>query len=374
MPATKNARRFASEAKTGSGRHDDAKRMGIRSCAGHAIALCLVFVVACGARTSHAAGQLDSSYQATLGPAITRNGTIFGFAVQPDGKVIAAGSFNRAGGVVRQNIVRFNADGSVDSSFDAGALLVTALGSGETVSQIVIQTDGKILLVTSKVVVRLNADGSIDNSFNVTFDFAPNLQFTAGNTKLFAYGSFTKVNGMTRAGVVRLNLDGSIDGSFAAVQLGGNLQSVNRVFEQPNGSIILYGFQLSSATFTSINGVARKGLARLNSDGTLDTSFDPVSHLSDAGHTPPSIRISAIAVQPDNKLVLGGAFTAYDSSGRDGILRLNADGSLDTTFGADVTFVSSSGTFSGTVDVILLQPDSKLLIYGYFKRGQRRAT
>ena len=112
---------------------------------------------------------------------------------------------------------------------------------------------------------------------------------------------------------------------------------------QPDGKILIGG------AFLFFNGTARNRLARLNADGTLDLTFNPGSGANDF--------VSAIAVQPDGKIIIGGAFTIYNGSSRLRIARLNSDGSVDPTFG---------GVPDDVVRAIVVQPDGKILIGGDF--------
>ena len=141
----------------------------------------------------------------------------------------------------------------------------------------------------------------------------------------------------------RLNADGSLDTSFNP---GSGANSVvTSIALQPDNKIIIGG------EFTSYNGTARNYIARLNADGSLDTSFNPGSGANST--------VYSVALQPDNKIIIGGEFTSYNGTARNRLARLNADGSLDTSFNP------GSGA-SNTVYSIALQPDNKIIIGGYF--------
>jgi uncharacterized delta-60 repeat protein len=143
-------------------------------------------------------------------------------------------------------------------------------------------------------------------------------------------------------GISRITPTGQPDPSFRPGS-GANSQ-VNALARQPDGKILIGG------GFSSYNGTARKYLARLNADGSLDPSFDP-----GAG---PSSLVNDILVQPDGKILIGGWFTSYQGATAKGLARLNADGSLDPTF--------SNGAFSGSLMAykLALQPDGKILVAG----------
>ncbi|MDW8216285.1 MAG: delta-60 repeat domain-containing protein [Acidobacteriota bacterium] len=162
--------------------------------------------------------------------------------------------------------------------------------------------------------------------------------------KVVLGGWFTRVNGVARSGIARLNADGTLDTSFGAGQSGvsgGRFPAVSAVAVQPDGKVVLGG------KFTRVNGVARSGIARLNVDGTLDASFG-------AGQSGVSESVDAVVVQSDGKVVLGGRFTRVNGVARGGIARLNADGTLDASFGAGQSGVSES------VDAVVVKPDVRL--------------
>jgi uncharacterized delta-60 repeat protein len=306
----------------------------------------------------NADGSLDTAFDPNA------NDAVVALALQPDGKLVLGGFFTTLspnGGVAltRNNIARLNADGSVDTVFDPNA--------SNVVWALALQPDGKLVLggyfsslspngggaITRNYIARLNADGSVDGAFdphaNGTSVYALALQ---PDGKLVLGGDFTSLspNGggaLTRNYIARLNADGSVDTAFDP-----NASSV--VFAlalQPDGKLVLGGF------FTSLspNGggaIARNYIARLNADGSVDTAFNPNAN----GY------VYALALQPDGKLVLGGNFTSLSPNGgaaitRNHIVRLNADGSVDTAFDPNA---------NGPVEALALQSDGKLVLGGFF--------
>ena len=239
------------------------------------------------------AGSLTPAFELAEGA----NNTVRAIAVQPDGRILCGGSFTTMNGVNRSRIARLNDDGTLDTGFDPGG------GADADVSDLALQPDGKVIIV----------------------------------------GKFTDIDGTTLNRVARLNSDGSIDSSFNPGS-GANYD-INRVVLQPNGQIIIAGY------FSSYNGVSRINIARLNSDGSLDTTFDAGSSTNQP--------ILAVGLQQDGKVVIGGPFTQVAGANQNHISRLNANGSRDTGFAA------GNGT-NGTVSDIVLQPDQKILIGGSF--------
>jgi uncharacterized delta-60 repeat protein len=121
--------------------------------------------------------------------------------------------------------------------------------------------------------------------------------------------------------------------------------TISALAVQPDGKVLLVG------DFIGVQGGSRNGVARLDADGTLDRTFDPGS-----GANGP---VMSIAVQPDGRIVIGGSFSSFNSTPRNNIARLNADGSLDGSFGA------GTGP-DGVVRSIALQPDGGVIIGGGF--------
>ena len=229
-------------------------------------------------------------------------------AVQPDGKVIVGGCFTNVGGVARGGIARLNVDGSLDGSFDPGSGISGVSGESggsPAVFTLALQADGKIILG----------------------------------------GSFLAVNGRVHPSLARLNRDGTLDETFNAKVggLGHNGPDVRQVVVQVDGKILLAGF--SSLNF---------GLARLNSDGSLDTSFR-IDHTDQ-----PVPQVLAIALQADGKILAGGKF--YEGP-LPYLIRLSADGSLDSTFKATPP---ASLIESLRISSMALQFDGKILACANF--------
>lgn len=164
---------------------------------------------------------------------------------------------------------------------------------------------------------------------------------TQPDGKILIAGEFTSFNGMAQNYLARLNPDGSLDNTFN-IGSGAN-SAVFKIALQNDGKILIAGF------FTSFNQISRGRIARLNEDGSLDNTFDPVTGANAAIHT--------ISIQPDGKIVIGGAFTSYNGTNRARIARLNADGSLDSAF-------NPGAGAMGIVHASLLLDDGKLIIGG----------
>ncbi len=262
-------------------------------------------------------GSLDTSFD----PGSGMNNAVLPLALQSNGKLVVGGAFTAVNGTPRNYIARLNGDGSLDTSFDPGS------GMNFGVRDIALQPDGKPVVggaftavngTTRNRIARLNADGSLDASFNPGTGMDDYIEALAlqSDGKPFVGGNFTTVNGTSRNRIARLNSDGSLDTSFNP---GSGMDStVFALTLQPDGKPLVGG------SFTTVNGTSRNRIARLNSDGSLDTSFNPGLGMDDA--------VNAIALQLDGKPIVGGVFTAVNGTSRNYIARLNSDGSLDTSF------------------------------------------
>ncbi|MEY4483174.1 MAG: hypothetical protein RL693_626, partial [Verrucomicrobiota bacterium] len=159
--------------------------------------------------------------------------------------------------------------------------------------------------------------------------------------------AFTTYN---RGGITSLSSSGILDPSFAdGGGAGGGVNTVvYDIARQPDGKYLVVG------DFATMNGITRNRIARLHTDGTLDTSFDPGTGANGI--------VSAVVLQPDGKILIGGEFTSYNGTPREYLARLNADGTLDAGFvGPD--FFDAGGW---AVSSLALQSDGKLLVGGVF--------
>lgn len=298
----------------------------------------------------NADGSLDTNFDPGTGAgAPWPSVAVFSTAVQADGKILIGGAFTSYDGTGRNCIARLNPDGSLDTSFDPGT------GANNSVRSIAVQSDGKIVIVGNfssydgtgrNRIARLNTDGSLDTSFdpgsgvNGIVVYAATLQ---ADGKIIISGTFSTYNGVGRNNIARLNTDGSLDTSF---EPGSGANAVcHSSAVQADGKIIIAG------SFTSYNGTASHKLARLNSNGSIDTGFN-------IGAGPDNTSYS-IVVLTDGKIIIGGTFSNFNSVTRGSIARLNADGSLDTDF-------DPGGGANNTVYSIAVQPDGKFIIGGSF--------
>jgi len=233
-------------------------------------------------------------------------------AAQADGKLIFAGNFFNYRGAQRPGLARLNADWSLDDVFPAGSAVPTMYNFSVRFTQLAPLADGRI----------------------------------------YVTGGFVSYDGATRPGLARLKADGALDPSFDPPTPNGQ---VNRILPLADGGLLIAG------TFTAIGGTPRAQIARLKPDGSLDTTFNPAADFNGV--------IGSIALQADGKIVVGGDFTEFGNLPRLGIARLNPDGSPDTSFVA-----GTASAESVRVKFIRRAADGKFVIAGDFNQvsGVRR--
>jgi len=291
----------------------------------------------------HADGTPDASFVTGTGPISQLRAVV----VQPDGKVLIGGFFTSYNGTIINRIARLNSDGSIDPSFNPGT------GPQSPVLSMVLQPDGKIIIggffssyngIPVNSIARLNADGSFDPTFNVGtgFDGPINTMALQSDGKVVVAGNFqTYNNSAPVARTARLNTNGSLDGSFNPGT--GPNDIVHSVNVQPDGKIVIGG------TFTLFHGLSRNHIARFNADGSPDLSFAPGEAADNWVYT--------TLLQPDGKIIIGGSFLSYSGIERNQLARIHANGTLDMMF--------DSGTSVGLTCASALQPDGKILVAGF---------
>ena len=185
--------------------------------------------------------------------------------------------------------------------------------SGPITGRISVSIDGSGFLPFNQNNVDL-----LDTAFNPGsgVDIWINSIILQANNKILISGNFTKYNNVSRNHIARLNPDGSLDSTFNPDRGANFLIWITTL--QPDSKILIGG------NFTQYNGTPRNRLARLNSDGSLDTTFNPGTRTNSL--------LWAITLQPDGKILIGGGFYQYNDTPRDRIARLNPDGSLCPTF------------------------------------------
>ena len=305
------------------------------------------------------AGTIDTTFP--YGPNDGFNYIVHSVAVQPDGKILVGGEFNEYhynGGdtMYSPKLIRLNSDGTPDFDFNVGD------GFDGPVYTIEVQPDGKILVggrfnyytqnnnYYSPYIIRLLPNGDIDGSFFNGNSFNDNVYKIKlqPDGKILVGGVFSRYQTTIDASsLIRLNSNGSVDTSFFIGDIAVTFDD-----EIQDIAIQSDGKILCGGLFHNYSGISQNNIIRLNTDGTKDTTFEIGSGFNGNVYT--------IALQSDGKIVVGGSF--FDYNGNDlfggGIVRLKTDGTLDTKFGYGLdTFVFK----------IVIQSDDKILVGGDFK-------
>ncbi|MFC6223505.1 T9SS type A sorting domain-containing protein [Hymenobacter artigasi] len=314
-------------------------------------------LLSCGSWLSAAAQQLDPSFAPST---LTAPGSgVFASLKQPDGKVLITGHFQLMNGQPSPRVARLNADGTPDLTFRAQA----GSGPSANITALALQSDGKILLggeygvvgyngTPVQNLIRLNADGSLDSSFS---SGGTGWQSSVYSIAVQADGKIVvggvlqaTFNGQPTKGVIRLLPTGRLDTSFATgagfTNGAGGYGEIRRIIAQPDGTIMVAG------QFDAVDGQPCPGVARLSATGSRDASFN--SPLVSYAFVFDMVR------QPDGKLVLGGNTVTSSSNGANLVVRLLPTGALDPAF----TRVAASGIVLG----LGLRADGSILVTGSF--------
>ena len=303
-------------------------------------------------------------------------------AVQPDGKLVVAGS---AEGGRSYALVRLNPDGSLDPTFDGDGRVTTGTFDGDsrtTAFAVAVQPDGRIIAAGDWVVyplhgqslARYNPDGSLDPSFDgdgkVVTRFGTASNAVANEIGLLPDGRIVTAGRADNSRGAQFALaqylpDGSLDPSFGGdgkvtAHLGGDSNSIAwDLALQPDGRIVAAGQVLGRTASTG-----QFGLVRLESDGSLDSTFggDGKVRTSFKGST---ANAYGIALQNDGKIVVVGDRITTEVFGvRFALTRYRPDGSLDPSFGGDGKVSTAFGMRPATASDVAIQPDGRIVAAG----------
>jgi uncharacterized delta-60 repeat protein len=313
----------------------------------------------------NADGTLDGTFENGLGGT---DGEVWSVAVQGDGKVLVGGPFSEVNQEPHRGLARLSTDGTLDSAVPGvgGSFDFEAWPSVNTVA---LQSDGKVVIggnfeevigVNQRGIARLNADGTLDTGFLNGLSGVNSYVNSVAvqiDGKIIIGGAFDSVNEENRNAIARLNTDGTLDSSFLNGLSGVKFPLIGRdygfvfsVAVQRDSKVLIGGW------FTEVNGESRNGIARLDPDGALDRSF--LGELS--GFYGDYPLVSSVSVQSDGKVLVGRNFTTVNGVGRNYIARLNPDGTLDSTFQNGLSGANN------IVRSIAVQSDGKVLIGGEF--------
>jgi uncharacterized delta-60 repeat protein len=278
--------------------------------------------------------------------------------LQSNGLMMVAGTFASVNGHPAQRLARLTSSGSLDPNFG----LTNPPNS--TVDAITLQPDGNYLIGGSfnycgaqytPGLARFLPNGSLDPNFNIGNGFDGGVYVTAvqPGKGIVVGGAFTDCQGQLRPGLARLLNNGAVDNSFVGAIGGVNQQSgldgtVYCITLQPDGKILIAG------DFATVLGAPRLRVARLMADGQLDTTFNPGSGMDGT--------VSAMALQPDGEILLGGNFNYADGAYRPHLARLLSNGAVD------LSYPNNNSGFNAPVFQVALQPDGSTYVVGDFNQ------
>jgi uncharacterized delta-60 repeat protein len=351
------------------------------------------------ARYSATNGAPDTSLPGGTGLVTTEVSTsqddiAFAVVVQPDGKIIAVGSSSTT--PARVVVIRYNAIGTLDSTFGSGGIAVTSLPSADADGfAAILQADGKLLVAgrncpfsapCSFLLLRYHTDvgtgtpGTLDTGFGtggiVTTGIPSGVSNSANaialsGTNIVLAGQ-SKIGGRFVFALVQYTSSGALDSTFGS---GGIVTTpifsldalAAAVAVQGDGKIVAAG--LAGSTFNNVWDVA---LLRYNANGSLDTGFGGGDGIVTTDIGSSSNYANAVTLQADGKIVVAGnAFASSLANTSDiAVLRYNADGTLDTTgFGSPNGYVTTNvGAFDNGF-AVAVQPDNKIVVAGNADAG-----
>jgi uncharacterized delta-60 repeat protein len=343
-------------------------------------------------------GTLDSSFGSggivTSDFGITDGAAVTAVAIQPNGQIVAAavGDFLLDG-----SVGRLNSDGNVDTTFGNGGFAISrSLDSGAgTLSFMALQADGKIVVTGGGLIGRYTSSGQLDPTFGssgiaaLSSPLATAIALQADGKILVTTGvgapptlTAAQFLPVPLAGsIARYNTDGSLDTNFGVSGQAACVASAAAIGVQNNGKIVVAG-TITSALLTSVSGGVTVvnnqtgfGLVRYNSNGSVDTTFNPGGGIGSGGgvitgfgNSFPAGSAFALAIQSNGEIVVAGQAgigNQYFATSSFVLARYTATGHLDTNFGTNGTVITtlSQGPIS-LVNSLVLQSDGKIVAAG----------
>ena len=310
-------------------------------------------------------GTLDTTFSGD-GKQTTDFGTEYAYAaaksvaIQSDGKIVLAGyTFKPTNYPYNFALVRYNTDGSLDSTFSGDGKQITDVGSADVANSVAIQSDEKIIVTGYSVIARYNPDGSLDSSFsndgkqNTPYDGRP-VYGSYSNTTSAAIQPDGKIvfagSVNTDFALARYNKDGSFDSTFSndGIQTA-SFNYAQSIAIQNDGKILAFGTTGSASA-----------IARYNSDGSLDDTFSAVGK--------PTASYSSIAIQNNGKIVVAG--TVYLGKSYIAIARYKTDGSFDKTFNNSGKLITGFKEKNTIYYSTAVQKDGKIVAAGSTWNGR----
>ncbi len=306
-----------------------------------------------------------------LSSSIRANAVVNIIELQSTNKILIAGAFKTYNNLTRYNFTRLNTDLTLDTTFPVFSTYFSPY-------DVAIQLNDDIICVgwssdfatsTSFGIKKLKANGVIDTSFNSggvgtakhtnkTNNMPMACAVQSLDQKILLGGDFYYYNGVPSNGIARLNSDGSIDSSFDPIELNTYFRSVvTNILVQPDGNILLEGF-----FSPPIVGSPQMNILRLLPDGQIDITFTMGNIVGSVPYQNISVSIfgplTKMALQPDGNIVVVGAFQKYNGASANSIVRLDTNGNPDQTF--------NTGADRAINDVLIEPGSNKIIIAGEF--------
>lgn len=324
-------------------------------------------------------GVLDTTFNG--GHAEATTGDALGVAIQPDGKIVVVGH-NNVSANLDLKVARYNPNGMLDATFDGDGMATMAVGTGTDVGYAVaIQPDGKILIAgrsdtppsfpTSHAVVRFNSNGSLDTTFgNAGIVIPPasatifphQLALQSDGKFVIVTSSFT--NGFASLVLMRFTTDGFLDSSFGAANSGivstrfGQGTEFQALAIQPDGKIVVSCSSFANATSYDF------AVLRYNTDGSLDDSFGTGGMtFTPIGPGGTLDQAKALVIQPNGKIILGGR-SPNGSNQNFVTVRYLKNGQLDTRWGVGGIMATDMNGSADGIHAMVIQPNGRIVAGG----------
>lgn len=307
-------------------------------------------------------------------------------AVQRDGKIVVAG-YADVGGVDRFALVRYNSDGSLDTSFNSNGKVTTAVGTGTCKGEgVALQDDGKIVVAGHSfnaggqscfTVLRYGADASLDTSFGnsgktttaVAKESNADSVAMQSDGKIVVAGNAFIDGHNNDFGVVRYNTNGTLDSSFNQT---GKATADFGAHDLPRSVAVHGDGRIVVAGYTTDESKKQCALACFRANGSLDTSFNGTGKVITNFGGDGDAEGQGVAAQSDGKTVVVGYATVASVS-QFATTRYNVDGTLDTSLGGTGRVLTAVGITGSSATGVALQRDGKIVVAGYAVNNNGRA-
>lgn len=286
----------------------------------------------------------DLSYDKTFNVSERIRGRIISIAKQSTGKILIAGDIDSYDDVIlNTSIIRLNADGSLDTTFNKVELGI--------ISKIQVDSNDKIYAMYDRSLTRLNPDGERDSNYSRGTAFTQSIlaSIPSSDGTLFLAGGHYSPD----LQVYKLNARGRTDSNFNNGDYSFNC-SIFTLAVQSDGKVLVGGlFNQFGAEYALDVPVNR--LLRLNQDGSIDPSFVCPELIGEDTGRCNGLKVTFVMEQPDKKILVGGVFPPYNGAPSRNLIRLNSDGSIDNTF------KTGTGTNVG-INSIKLRPNGNIFV------------